>query len=171
MGSLFVMGMVALYLHAVLKILEADRKIEERKRAYLCFKYQIVLMKRYVQRMGTTNRALRASFLLRLNPKTAAVAEAAHRAALILQKGIHLKYSVSRMSNSYCGKRDGLPFVLSSPYREKEPSLVRNPDGTSQVRRSQWKIFYWYKSIVLSASLGPLSSWEKSLKIVTSEVL
>ena len=171
MGSLFVMGVVALYLHGLVKILETDKKIRERKRAYLCFKYQVILMKGYVRQVGRLNGALRTSFLLSLNPKTAVMAKTVHKTALALQKGIHLKYTLERIRNNYCGKKEILPFILAPPYREAGVSLVRNVDGTSQVRRSKWEIFYWHNGIVLSAAFGPLGVWGQNLKVTTSEVL
>ena len=167
----FLTSLIALYLHTLTKILHADQKIKERKHAYLCFKYQIVLMKGYVENIARINRVLRTSFILQLNPKTSAPAKIAHKSALLFQKSLHLKYVFNRLKNPYCHKKDSLPFVLSSPYREKGSFLVLNRDGTSQVRRSQWKIIYWHKSIVLSASFGPLSALGKNLNITTKEVL
>ena len=170
MASLFIIAFVALYLHALTKILWADKKIKERKHAYLCFKYQVVLMKNYVGRMGRINQALKINFWLQMNPKTAAMAKMIHKAALTFQKIIHGQYAYNRSNNSYCSKKDSLPFVFSPPYLEKGFFLVRNGDGTSKVRRPKWKILYLYGNIALSASLGPLGALENYLKITTKEV-
>ena len=171
MASLFITTFIALYLHTLTKILHTDKKIRERKHAYLCFKYQLVLMKRYVYNIGHINKILRASFLLQINPKTAALAKTAHKSALLFQQSLHFKYISDRIKNPYCRKGDIFPFLLSPPYREKGLFLVRNKDGTSQVRRVQWKIVYWHKTVVLSASFGPLTALEKHLKIATQEAL
>ena len=170
LASLFVMVFVALYLHGVFKILWADKRLRERIHAYLCFKYQIILMKNYVGKIGNVNRILRTSFVLQMNPKTAIAGKAIHKSAMISQKFIHFKYVSNRIQNSYCHKKDSLTFVFSPPYRERGLFLVRNSDGTSQVRRSEWNILYGHKGIVLSVSMGPLGALENHLKITTREV-
>ena len=170
-GMLFTLFLLAFFLYTSVNILKAHKRVKDRTYAYLCFKYQLILLKKYVANIGKLNRVIRTSFYAKTSttPEISQAAAIAHEMALQKQTETHLHYLDQHLNNNYCQTKDAIVFTNNQPYQQKELLLTRNTDGTTILRRTRWIIQYYQKKILLYAHFGLESPLSTMLSISTEE--
>ena len=151
MGLLALLFAFAFFMGAIGLGGQRVKEVKNRIAAYLCFKEQIVLTRRYIGKIGKTNIAIQAAFAVSLLPggQTALEAISLLKTA---QTVLHFSHVRKLMSSKHCSTKQKLYSLQNTPYQLRQAVVFkRKISGVTTIRRKRWSTFLKREKILLRA--------------------
>ena len=171
-GILIILMISCFYIISLHNTTRTHRKMQIRSNAYLCFKYQIRALTKYIKNINRLNLGIRSAYLASFEPHLSASAKQIQQMLQQLQSLIHLSYLKKINTCKYCSKTDPLPFTINIPYQLQGPvQFSRALDGTTRIKKKKWTLYQnIHTQFILKANCHLKSKFTSQLALTSTEI-